>query len=351
MHRENRKPVLCRIAALTVILLLLAALPAPAEEAPRGVRAGDILCFGTPDGASGFDGRWLVLDSEHTNTGEAGMFVVSLGLVGDGQGAPVIFRDIGDVAVSFSDRGEAYAAAHPGVTRYQGSDLQRWCSAFLERSFTPAEQQAMLPTFKSDGGIAIPGFGIPLPGAAAGTVDFDPAEDILQGDRLFPLSAEEAVSAGYGFTDNRSRVALYKGEAQGYWLRSPHIPTFPLDVGFVFSFGAVMDYPVSGKSMFAMPAYARPACNLDRSRIAGTELLADTDTAAIWRVTFTGDGPNTRTYDLALPQVGAVPDVQGIVSAVLVAVPLVLLALLGLAAWGITRRIRRRRAAPGTQPR
>jgi len=46
-----------------------------------------------------------------------------------------------------------------------------------------------------------------------------------------------------------------------------------------------------------------------------------------------------------------VPDVQGIVSAVLVAVPLVLLALLALAAWGITRRIRRRRAAPGTQPR
>ena len=47
MHRENRKPVLCRIAALTVILLLLAALPAPAEwTTERGLEVFGPRSFG-----------------------------------------------------------------------------------------------------------------------------------------------------------------------------------------------------------------------------------------------------------------------------------------------------------------
>ena len=163
-------------------------------------------------------------------------------LIGGSDGKPGLFRDIAeDVSVSFSNRGETYAQAHPGITDYQGSDLQRFLSNFLNTHFSEAERQAILPTVKSDAGIAVPGFGLPLPGAAAGTVDFDPAENILSGDKLFPLSAEEAVSAAYGFAGNASRVALYKDAANGYWLRSPHIPTFPLDVGFVFSFRAVMD--------------------------------------------------------------------------------------------------------------
>ena len=63
------------------------------------------------------------------------------------------------------------------------------------------------PTLKSDAGVAIPGFGIPIPGVSTGTVDFDPVDEILNGDRLFLLSAEEITNPQYGFVDARSRVA------------------------------------------------------------------------------------------------------------------------------------------------
>ena len=337
-----------RMLLLSLLLLLaVAACPACAEEAatPAQIKAGDILCFGTPDEACGFDGKWLVLDAEHTNMGTEGLFLVSLNLIGGEDGSSVLFRDIGDVSVSFSNRGEAYAQDHPGVTDYQGSDLQRWHEDFLNTHFSEAEQQAILPTVKSDAGIAIPGFGLPLPGAAAGTVDFDPAENILNGDKLFPLSAEEAVSAAYGFAGNASRVALYKDAANGYWLRSPHIPTFPLDVGFVFSFGAVMDYPVNAKSMFAMDTYTRPACNLDRASITGLEPLSVISSKTIWRVTFQGDGLSEQVYDLHLPEIAKVPDVQRIISIVLIALPVFLLALVGMAIWLIPRRVRKKRKA------
>ena len=336
------------------LIFLLAAFyfPACAEEAAASsqIKAGDILCFGTPDEACGFDGKWLVLDAEHTNMGTDGLFLASLNLIGGENGNTVLFRDIGDVSVSFSNRGEAYAQAHPGVTDYQGSDLQRWCAEFLESHFSEAERQAILPTVKSDAGIAIPGFGIPLPGAAAGTVDFDPAENILNGDKLFPLSAEEAVNAAYGFADNTSRVAQYKGEAGGYWLRSPHIPTFPLDVGFVFSFGAVMDYPVNAKSMFAMDTYARPACNLDIESIAALKPLSVVKTKTIWLVTFQGAEPTDRIYDLSLPEIAKAPDVQRIISLVLIAVPVFLLALVGMTVWLILRRVRKKRKAFQSTP-
>lgn len=52
----------------------------------------------------GFDGKWLVLDSRHTNDGQPGMYLVSLNLIGDEQGEDILFRDIGDVSVSFSNR-------------------------------------------------------------------------------------------------------------------------------------------------------------------------------------------------------------------------------------------------------
>ena len=71
----------CILAAvLTVLLSAGSARPVSAEETggQEKIKAGDILCFGTPDEACGFDGKWLVLDSEQTNTGGEGMFLVSL---------------------------------------------------------------------------------------------------------------------------------------------------------------------------------------------------------------------------------------------------------------------------------
>ena len=342
-----------KAAVLLAVLMLVFALPVVSEEThlPESagreeIRNGDVLCFGEPNEDLGFDGKWLVLDSAHTNTGEEGIFLVSLNLIGEENGESVLFRQLdGDPSVSFSDRGEAYAAEHPGATDYRGSDIQAWCGNFLKTHFTEAEQNALLPVYHSDEAIVIPGFTIPLPGAANGTVDFDPAENVLDGDRLFLLSVEEITSEAYGFTDARSRVALYKGEAAGYWLRSPHIPTFPLDVGFVFPFGAVMDYPVNAKSMYEITAYARPACNLDRDAIAGLELLSEENGVRIFRVTVQGGEPNTRTYDTSLPAVGNVMDLGRMFLVAVTAVLFVLLVLIGLIVWLIVRGVRKRRKA------
>ncbi len=335
-----------RVAILLLTAVFLGAGLARAEEpAPAQIKAGDVLCFGEPDEASGFDGRWLVLDAERTNTGEEGMFLVSLSLVGGDGGEPLRFREIGDVSVSFTDRGERYAEAHPGVTAYQGSDLQRWAEHFMETRLSEAERRALIPTTKSDEAIVIPGLGVSLPGAATGTVDFDPAEGVLAGDRLFPLSVAEATNAAYGFGDAHARVALYKGTAAGYWLRSPHIPTFPLDVGFVFPFGAVMDYPVNARSLYAMDTYARPACNLDPSHIAEAERLADADGVTIWRLSMRDGEPNSRTYRLDLPEVGEVMDLAATFRRALWIGGAVIAALLGLIVWLIVRAVRKRRRA------
>jgi len=335
--------LLKRFAALLLAAALVCAtLPAAADETEK-IKAGDVVCFGTPDEKCGFDGKWLVLDESHTNTGADGLFLLSLNLIGGEDGSTLLFRDIGDVSVSFSDRGEAFAAEHPGATDYRGSDIQAWCETFLSAHFTEAEQAALLATEKSDDAIVIPGFSIPLPGAANGTVDFDPAENVLWGDKLFIPSVEELTSEAYGFTDNRARVAQYRGTDAGYWLRSPHIPTFPLDVGFVFPFGAVMDYPVNAKSMFDMTTYARPACNLDAAAITGLEKLSEENGVTVWRVTVRGDEPNTRSYDPSLPVIGEVMDLGTAFRTVVFVTLGVIVLLAALIVFFIVQAVRKRR--------
>ena len=332
------------LPALLALLLLLSGVAAEASAPADAVKQGDVLCFGEPDADSGFDGKWLVLDPAHTSMGTDGMFLASLNLVGADNGDPLVFRSIDGVSVSFSDRGESYASAHPGATDYQGSDLQQWCERFSQGRFSAAEREALIPTFKSDSAIVISGLGLPLPGAKAGTVDFDPAENVLSGDRIFTLSVAEITNESYGFSDDRARVAFYKGEASGYWLRSPHIPTFPLDVGFVFSFGAVMDYPVNASSMYQMTTYARPACNLDSARISALEKLSEQDGVVVWRVSFEGEEANARSYDDSLPAKGKVMDLKTMFTTALVIVLAVVVALISLLVWLVVRLVKKRKA-------
>ena len=332
------------IISLFVTFILFISLTASIMADPYGdkIKSGDILCFGNPDDISGFDGRWIVLDADSTNTGDDGMFLLSLSLIGSGKGDVLLYRDIGDVSVSFSDRGEEYAASHPGVLEYQGSDIQKWCQDFFENSFTEAEKSAFIPTYKSDDAIVIKGFGIPLPGAAAGTVDFSPAENALCGDLVFIPSVEEVTSEKYGFTDNRSRVALFNGAEGGYWLRSPHIPTFPLDVGFVFSFGAVMDYPVNAKSMFDMKTYARPACNIESEKITGLTKLSETDGRTVWKASFEGE-ENGREYSTVLPVIGEVIDLNRTAGIIFWGSIVLILLIIALVVFLIVRAVRKKK--------
>lgn len=332
-----------------VAALLLAAMVLPVSAAEQSIQTGDVVCFGEADEGCGFDGKWLVLDSQHTNTGEPGMYLVSLNLIGDEQGEDILFRYIGDVSVSFSNRGEDFAAEHPGATDYQGSNIQAWCESFAQTHLTQAEYAALLPTQKSDEGAVIPGFTIPLPGAANGTVDFSSAENILNGDRLFLLSAEEVTNPAYGFTDGSARIAQFKGTPQGYWLRSPHIPTFPLDVGFVFSFGAVMDFPVNANFMFEQGTYARPACNLDSEKIAAAEVLAVNGEKTIWRLSFQDGGPNERQYDTTLPERVEAMDLAKMLKTALAVAACVLVVLVVLIVLLVRHIVRKHKAKKAKQ--
>ncbi|MBR1573004.1 MAG: hypothetical protein IJ655_09690 [Lachnospiraceae bacterium] len=246
------------------------------------IKTGDIICLGKSTSKDNFDGRWVVLDSTHTNTGDEGIFLASVNAVGNFDGTTILFKDIGDITVSFEDRGQSYAETHPGTTDYQTSDIKTYCDTFLKNNFTKSEQNALIATYKSDNAISIQG--PTLSEGKAPSVDFDEAKDVLNGDKIFLLSAEEMSNSDYGFNTDEDRIATYKGEAKGYFLRSPHSPSFPLDVGFVFQNGKVMDYPVNGKSMFTMDTYARVACNLDINQIKSLDKSSDKDGKTVWNV-------------------------------------------------------------------
>ena len=82
------------------------------------------------------------------------------------------------------------------------------------------------------------------------------------------------------------------GQDAMWWLRSPHSPTYPLDVGMVFTTGSLMDFPVNGQTGFSVKflTCARPACNLDIEKISAIEKTGTTDDGAtIWKLTLTDD--------------------------------------------------------------
>ena len=85
-----------RIAGWALCLLLLGSFcPSLAEEtgSVSEIQAGDLVYFGTADEVIGFDGAWRVLDAEQTNTGEAGMFLLSENLIGRDTRNGLYFRN------------------------------------------------------------------------------------------------------------------------------------------------------------------------------------------------------------------------------------------------------------------
>lgn len=217
-----------------------------------GVQLGDHLWFGIPDAGSLFDGYWRILDPDSTNMGTPGAFLLLENLAGTDEGMGQPFWD----------------KLIPDGNKYRGSDAQAWCQAFWERRFTAAEQAAVLPTTKSDEAFVkehVFDFGQGEPFTAL--VHFDPVSNILDGDRMFLLSAEEASSAGLGFPDHASRIATFDGDPANWWLRSPHDPSFPVDVGFVFESGWLLDFIDSFDYAVDDPIGMRPAFNLDWNQV------------------------------------------------------------------------------------
>ena len=177
--------------------------------------------------------KWRVLDDQ-TNTGESGLFLLSDALLGTGWHGDVYFDNSGNTS-----------------NAWQSSTAKTWCNNFYGSSFSNGEQGAVLATTKSDEALI------------TGGISFAASENILNGDKVFFLSAEEAENSAYGFTDDNARIANYGNSAGVWWLRSPYA-IFTTYAGVVFGDGPVYAYVVSG--VWA----ARPAFNLNLNSVLFT---------------------------------------------------------------------------------
>ena len=178
--------------------------------------------------------KWRVLDDQ-TNTGEAGLFLLTDTLLGSGTYGGVYFGK------------SSYSKA------WQGSAAQTWCQDFYSSNFSTGEQSAVLSTTKSDEAFTSSTYSIP----------FAAYENILNGDKVFFLSAQEAENSAYGFTDDAARIANYGGSAGVWWLRSPN-------AYFAGYAGAVIDNGTVGNNDVGDDWAARPAFNLDLTSVLFT---------------------------------------------------------------------------------
>lgn len=174
--------------------------------------------------------KWRVLD-EQTNTQNEGLFLLSDVLLGTGTYGGVYF-----------------GSTSPYSNAWQGSDAQDWCETFYSDSLTTQEQSAVLETTKSDTEFT-----------STYRIPFAASENILSGDKVFFLSAEEAENSAYGFTDENSRIANYGNSAGYWWLRSP-------GAAYTDRAGLVCPYGVSIRPVEYGWA-ARPAFNLDLNSV------------------------------------------------------------------------------------
>ena len=177
--------------------------------------------------------KWRVLDDK-TNTGGSGLFLLSDALLGTGWDGNVHFDNSGNDS-----------------NAWQSSTAKTWCNNFYGSSFSNGEQGAVLATTKSDGAFT----------KGTGGISFDASENILNGDKVFFLSAEEAENSAYGFTDDNARIANYGNSPGVWWLRSPY--TFPNYAGYA---GVVFGGPVYPCVVSSNRA-ARPAFNLNLNSV------------------------------------------------------------------------------------
>lgn len=194
--------------------------------------------------------KWLVLDDK-TNTGKDGFFLLSEGLI--------------DVWQKFDDNS----------TKWQGSSAQKWCEDFagvsgdsVPDAFTSVERNAILETVKSDDTYNYVDSREPIV--------FDAYENILNGDKVFYLSAEEAESSKYG---NPSETQFF----DDWFLRSyinANFVAFRPGGRFVIE----ASYPQNDEK-------PRPAFNLGKSEIvfASSAEGGKTDAATDSNLTAVGD--------------------------------------------------------------
>lgn len=243
-----------RILSLLLVFCLVAGL-LPTAAFAAGTDTGKAIQIGA-SGISGYDStngydyiyygawssspiKWRVLDTK-TNMEKAtegdGLFLLSDVQLGTGTYGGVYF-----------DNTAPYSNA------WQGSDAQSWCNSFYTTNLTTQEQGAVLATTKSDEAFT----------SSTYSWQFAASKNILSDDKVFFLSAKEAETGDYGFTNDTARIANYGNSARLWWLRSPYADD-TLDAGAVTSLGYVSTYRTYGDWA------ARPAFNLNLKSVLFT---------------------------------------------------------------------------------
>ena len=245
------KPKRRIISFLLAICLVAGLMPTAAFAA--GTDTGKAIQLGT-SGISGYDStngydyiyystwegtpiKWRVLD-DHTNTGGSGLFLLSDALFGRGKN--------GGFLSFYSSKTD---------NAWQNSKAQEWCETFYG-NFSVDERGAVLATTKSDGEFT-----------STNNRKFVASENILNEDKVFFLSAEEAENSAYGFTNNNARLAYYGNRTCTWWLRSPYDTPYtyvPTGAGAVDHTGNVFGSYVDSRWT------ARPAFNLDLNSVLFT---------------------------------------------------------------------------------
>ncbi len=145
--------------------------------------------------------------------------------------------------------------------QYKGSMAQAWCRTATDpdspyKAFTAGELSAMLDTTKSDPEYA---------GTNWRNKVYAAAENILENDKVFFLSAEEAANAAYGFEEEGKLIALYNNVATEWWLRSSITDPDTKSVGAV-TYSSTYGWELCPKLATGY-APARPAFNLSKNDV------------------------------------------------------------------------------------
>ena len=259
-----RKPLsILLICAMIITMLPVMSFAGDEDGQTAAANTGKAIRLNT-DGIAGYNNRkyhyiyygkwkgnpikWLVLDDK-TNTGKDGFFLLSEGLI--------------DVLQKFDDNS----------TKWQGSSAQKWCEDFagisgnsVQDAFTSVERDAILETVKSDDTYYTDSYPLIFPAY----------ENILNGDKVFYLSAEEAVSSIYG--------EPFDSAFNEDWLLRSYIDD--RFVGYCPERGSVI-----GKTHHTNSEYPRPAFNLGKGEIVFASSAEDgkTDAATDSNLTAVGD--------------------------------------------------------------
>lgn len=218
---KQNKRVLSFLLAVCLIVGFLPAICVAAETDTQilgveDIAQGQYLYYG--------ENKWLVLDAEADNNGQAGVFLLS--------------ADVAASGIQFENSGLTNV--------WDDSDAKAWAEAYAAKTFTEDELTAIKAVSKTD---------------TAGTYNgLAWKESALSSEQVFFLSAEEVST----YLDADHAVA-----GNGWWLRSGCA-----DNTGIFA-GVVSDIGIVGTPHVAAKYDARPAMNLDSSRIAMFKSVTD----------------------------------------------------------------------------